>query len=62
MLMPNRTHAPLTADERFAERFRDQPSRLLDLATETGNRALYWIARDMLRKPKRKRNNFASAS
>lgn len=48
-LIPNRLHAPLTADERLAEQYVDQPARLLELATETRNRALYWIARELLR-------------
>lgn len=54
-MLRNRFHAPLTRDERFAERFREQPGRLLELATETGNRALCNLARDMMHKPKRKR-------
>jgi hypothetical protein len=49
MLMPNRLHAPLTPEERIAETFSDCPERLLDLAAATGNTALYWSARELLR-------------
>jgi len=49
-LLPNRLHAPLTREERMAEYYMDQPARLLELAAETKNRALYGIARDLLRK------------
>ena len=49
-LMPNRLNAPLTPEERLAEHYADRPARLLELAAETKNRALYGIARDMLRK------------
>ncbi|QLQ01742.1 MAG: hypothetical protein HZY77_01515 [Thiobacillus sp.] len=52
-LIPNRLGAKLTPEERLAERYIDQPARLLELAAETRNRALYQVARDMLRKPKR---------
>jgi len=51
-VIPNRLHAPLTDDERLAEQYLDRPARLLELATETRNRALYWIARELLRKRK----------
>jgi len=53
--LPNRHRAPLTADERLAERYLQRPELLLDLAAATGNRGLYGIARDLLRKPARKR-------
>lgn len=56
MLLPNRLQTPLTAEERLAEQYHDQPARLMDLAAATGNRALYWIARDLLcRRPKKAR-------
>lgn len=53
-LLPNRLHAPLTDDERLAEQYLDRPARLLELAQETRNRALYWIARELLRRPKKR--------
>ncbi|MHB1368679.1 MAG: hypothetical protein ACYCW7_00535, partial [Pseudomonadaceae bacterium] len=40
-----RLQAPLTPDERPAEQYLDRPARLLELAAETRNRALYQIAR-----------------
>lgn len=48
--MPNRLQAPLTADERLAEQYLDRPERLLEIAAETGNRAMYWSARELLRR------------
>jgi len=53
-LLPNRLHAPLTDDERLAEQYLDRPARLLELAQETRNRTLYWIARELLRRPKKR--------
>lgn len=55
-LLPNRYHAPLSHEERMAEQFVDHPAKLLELAQETGNRALYWIARELLRKGTRRRH------
>ncbi len=49
-MLPNRLQTPLTAEERLAEQYHDHPARLMDLAAATGNRTLYWIARDLLRK------------
>lgn len=54
VLLPNRLHAPLTDDERLAEQYLDRPAHLLELAQETRNRALYWIARELLRRPKKR--------
>lgn len=53
-LLPNRLQAPLTPDERLAEQYLDRPARLLELAAETRNRALYQIARGMLRRERRR--------
>lgn len=52
-IIPKRLGAKLTPEERMAERYLDQPARLLELAAETRNRALYQVARDLLRKPRR---------
>ena len=52
-MIPNRLGAKLTPEEHMAERYLDQPARLLELAAETRNRALYQVARDLLRKSKR---------
>lgn len=52
-IIPNRLGAKLTPEERMAERYLDRPARLLELAAETRNRALYQVARDLLRKPRR---------
>lgn len=49
MLIPNRLRTPLTPEERLAEEFSDHPARLMEMATETGNRALYWSVRELLR-------------
>jgi len=53
-LIPNRLKVPLTADEHLAEQFLDRPARLMEMASATGNRTLYWIARDMLHKEPKK--------
>lgn len=55
-LMPNRLGARLTPEERLAEQYLDRPARLLEVAAATRNRALYQLARDMLRR-KRGRND-----
>lgn len=55
-MLPSRLQAPLSAEERLAEQFHDQPARLMDLAAATGNQTLYWIARELLRmRPKKAR-------
>lgn len=54
-IFPNRLQAPLTAEERLAEQYLDRPARLLELASETRNRALYQIARDVLRRAARRK-------
>lgn len=54
-LIPNRLQAALTTEERLAEQYHDQPARLMDLAAATGNRTLYWIARDLLQARWRRR-------
>lgn len=49
MILPNRLQSPLRAEERLAEQYIDRPERLLEIAIETRNRALYWSARELLR-------------
>lgn len=53
--IPNRLRVPLTADEQLAEHYTDNPRRLIELARETGNRALYRLAIEFQAQRKRKK-------
>ncbi len=55
MMIPNRLQAPLSVDERLAEHYTDNPRRLIELARETGNRALYRLAIEFQAQRKRKK-------
>lgn len=48
MSLPNQHRTPLTKDERVAQSYQDRPGRLLDLALATGNKALRYLAWDLL--------------
>lgn len=54
-ILPNRTSAPLSRDEREAEQYIDRPGRALELAELTGNRGLYGVARALMKREPRKR-------
>lgn len=54
-IIPNRLACPLSTDERLAEHYIDNPRRLVELARETGNRALYQLAIEFQAQKKRKK-------
>jgi len=53
--IPNRLEAPLTNEERLAERYIKEPHRLIEFARETGNRALYRLAIELQAQKRRKK-------
>ena len=55
VIIPNRLCVPLTTDERLAENYIENPRRLIELARETGNRALYRLAIELLAQKRRKK-------